>query len=92
MGVITSVLAGNATVSLLDAGRNLGARGIGLSASSRALTNKFLSESSGLADGLFQSSVGSVRSAQIAINALRSSRPESQILPSLRGTSLDTEA
>jgi len=100
-----SFLAGQSTLSLLDAGRS-NASGIGLSANARAITNSFLSQSrNGLGTILSSGLEDQIGAAQLQISALRSSRsgdqlarslraaePEPEISPSTRGTEVDTEA
>lgn len=102
-GNSTPSVLGSSTLSLLDAGRS-NAPGIGLSASARALTSNFLSQTKGgLATILSAGKEDQVRAAQLQIGALRvgksgseiarSLRPiEPEISPSTRGTEVDTEA
>ena len=84
-----SLLGSSASsTSLLDAGRSLYAdNGIGLSASSRALTNQLLSNTAAEANALFSLAGGgsaSVENAQIQIQGLRASLPDSAIREDLR--------
>ena len=103
---MSSFLAGQSTLSLLDAGRRFQAPGIGLSANARAITNSFLSQSrSGLGTILSSGLEDQIGAAQLQIAALRSSRTgtelarflrpaesEPELSPSTRGTEVDTEA
>ena len=82
-----SLLGSSASsTSLLDAGRSLYADN-GLSASSRALTNQLLSNTAAEANALFSLAGGgsaSVENAQIQIQGLRASLPDSAIREDLR--------
>jgi hypothetical protein len=83
------------SASLLNVGRNNSVPGIGLSASSRALTQDLLNKSSQSANGLFSATVGAaatVEGLQTQILAIRSGLSIDQVAPSLRGDNVDTEA
>ncbi len=85
----SATLLGNSgsTVNLLDAGRSItGNNGIGLSASSRALTNQLLQSTASEANALFSFTIGNtstVEAAQIQIKALRARTPTDQLARSL---------
>lgn len=102
----SSVLGTGDTLSLLGAAKNAGSvRGIGLSASSRAQTEAFLSQSASGFNQIFSLSgveFGTNETLQQAILALRASVPESKLAPSVRdslnedttepGSAVDIEA
>ena len=82
------------SVDLLTAARSY-TPGIGLSASSRALTDQFLSQSSSGVNSILSLAAGSsatIEGLQQKILALRASVPESKLAPSLRGQEVDTKA
>lgn len=77
----TPSLIGDSAISLLDVGRRINRSNIGLSAESRALTNKFLNRSSAI-NSLFALGTGASLSAeglQTQILALRSSVPKDKL-------------
>lgn len=85
---------GIGTVSLLDIGRGNSVRGVGLSASARALNKQYLEQSSGTINGLFSATVGNtstVEALQTQIKALRSGLSIDKVAPSLRGDIVDEE-
>ncbi|MCB9989143.1 MAG: hypothetical protein H6868_07410 [Rhodospirillales bacterium] len=88
--------SGQYTLGLLSVGRGNAPRGApGLSASSRALINDFLSSSSTNSNTLFANTTTgaySVEELQTVIKGLRASLPERMVLPSLLGQEVDTEA
>lgn len=84
------------TLGLLSVGRGIaGNNGIGLSASSRALTNQFLSQSQSGFNTIFSLNnveFGTPETLSQKILAIRASLPESAIAESLRGQDVDVEA
>lgn len=84
---------GTTTTSLLQAGKGaLAVQGIGLSPSSRALTEQFLSRGADVSK-LFSLGAGSdatVDGMKQQILALRARMTDSQLAPSLRGDTGDT--
>ena len=87
------------SVDLLSIARRTRAPGIGLSAQSRNLTNKFLNQTRGAGSNLFAAGVADgVETLQLQILALRSRVPESKLSSNLafgdsdRGNNVDTEA
>ena len=92
----TSLLGNSATTtSLLDAGRSLTSNnGIGLSASSRALTNQLLQNTAAEANALFSLAGGgsaTVEASQTQILGLRASLPDSAIRADLREVVLNED-
>lgn len=87
--------SGGSTTSLLDAGRSIyGNNGIGLSSRSRALTNQLLQSTAAESNALFSLAGGSsasVENAQIQIQGLRASLPDSAIREDLREVVLNSE-
>lgn len=82
LGAARPQLLGGA--SLLEAGRRINRSGIGLSASSRAQTEKFLASANGQGTALFGLSSGaslSVSDLAQQIKALRASLPKDKISP-----------
>jgi hypothetical protein len=68
-------LLGNFSSSLLDVGKRLNSRGIGISASARAITNNFLSQSKSGGNQLLSLGLGSsstIEGLQLRIKQLRS--------------------
>ena len=81
-----TLLGTGSAQSLLEAGRNLGVRGFGISSSARALNQQFLNRSADV-NSLFSLAAGpdaTIESAQQQILALRAGLSESKIARSLR--------
>lgn len=84
---------GGGTLNLLAVGKRLGAPGIGLSRESRALADKFIKNTASTGNALFSAGLGasqSIEALQTQIKAIRASKSESQLAPSLRAPAEDS--